>query len=115
MPLSPGLAPLNDATVAMAYHDVLPGSPLIDAGKNSLATDVDGGGLAFDQRGAVRRIDGDGNGVSTVDIGAVEFVPPVALAVSQRQQYLLAPLGTPLTTSRATLMRDDGDEGEDRG
>ena len=66
----PDLGPLQDnggPTMTMAP---LPGSPVIDAGSNSAATN-----LPKDQRGARRRIDGDQNGSVIVDIGAVEYSP----------------------------------------
>ncbi|MCA9263373.1 MAG: hypothetical protein KDA60_05970 [Planctomycetales bacterium] len=56
----------------------LAGSPVIDAGSNIRAT-VDGQvgstPLDHDQRGFTRIVDGDLNGVTTVDIGAVEYAP----------------------------------------
>jgi hypothetical protein len=49
-------------------HALLPGSPALDTGINSLVTE------AFDQRGTgfLRIVDGDGNGTAIVDIGAFE-------------------------------------------
>lgn len=47
-------------------------SPLIDAGDDELVT----AGAAADFAGNARFIDGDFNGVRTIDIGALEFVPP---------------------------------------
>jgi hypothetical protein len=57
---------------------LLCGSPAIDAGDNTNAP-------ATDQRGSPRIVDGDGNGVATIDIGAFELQtscnqPPVARA-----------------------------------
>jgi hypothetical protein len=60
-------------------------SPAIDAGRNSSAivpfSDSGGPGtpLALDQRGWARIIDGDGNMVAQVDIGAVEINPDICL------------------------------------
>jgi CSLREA domain-containing protein len=53
-----------------AYFPLGPGSPAIDAGSNMAcaAAPVDN----FAQNGAIRPIDGDGNGSAVCDIGAVE-------------------------------------------
>ena len=68
-PLDPQLGPLADNGGPTLTHALLPGSPAIDAGDNSLAVDADGNPLLTDQRGAaVDRIFG-----GTVDIGAFEF------------------------------------------
>ncbi|MEM9478473.1 MAG: right-handed parallel beta-helix repeat-containing protein, partial [Verrucomicrobiota bacterium] len=66
-------------------HALLPGSPAIDAGNNADipadALDLDGDfdtteAAPFDQRGGgfPRLLDGDSNGSSLVDIGAIEFL-----------------------------------------
>lgn len=54
---------------------LLPGAAAIDAGTNSGCT-------GFDQRGAARPFDGDGNLVSTCDVGAYERAPLVIFADS---------------------------------
>jgi hypothetical protein len=46
-------------------HALLKGSPAIDAGSNSFTATVD-------QRGHARNRDGNGDGVSTIDIGSFE-------------------------------------------
>ena len=53
---------LGEATLT---HELLPGSPAIDAGDNS-------GCPTTDQRGVLRPVDGDGDTVATCDIGAYE-------------------------------------------
>jgi CSLREA domain-containing protein len=70
-PLDAKLGPLADNGGPTMTHAPLAGSPLLDAGDNSLARDANGGGLATDQRGA-HRFAGPGV-VSTVDIGAFEL------------------------------------------
>ncbi len=62
------LAPLADNGGPTDTHDLLPGSPAIDAGDDIACP-------ATDQRGEARPIDGDGDGMAHCDIGAVEFVP----------------------------------------
>jgi len=51
-------------------YRLLPGSPCIDAGDNAAA-----GLPETDLSGRARTIDGDCNGVATVDMGAYEFIP----------------------------------------
>ena len=54
-------------------HGLLPGSPAIDAGGNDLVS------APTDQRGFNRFVDGNGDGVATVDIGAfeIQYLSPV--------------------------------------
>ena len=65
----PLLGPLADNGGPTQTHAILPGSPAVNAGDNSLAVDADGNPLAFDQRGNpfVRIPSG------AVDIGAFEL------------------------------------------
>ncbi|MGB0562864.1 MAG: DUF4347 domain-containing protein [Spirulinaceae cyanobacterium] len=68
-PLDPLLGPLTITFGPTATHDLLTGSPALNAGDNSVIT------LSTDQRGLVRIFNG------TVDIGAVEWQPlPVTAA-----------------------------------
>ncbi len=60
------LAPLGNYGGPTPTFNLLPGSPAIDAGDNSMCP-------ATDQRGVARPIDGNKDGVATCDIGAVEF------------------------------------------
>ena len=70
-PLDPELGPLADNGGPTLTHALLPGSPAINAGDNSLAVDADGNPLLTDQRG-----DGfDRIQSGTVDLGATEVVP----------------------------------------
>lgn len=67
----PELGPLRDnggftRTMAPAF-----GSPALDAGNNSTCA-------LIDQRGVARPVDGDGDGIPTCDLGAVELDPPDA-------------------------------------
>jgi predicted outer membrane repeat protein len=64
-PLDPMLGDLRNNGGPTQTHAPLPGSPVIDKGDNA-------GAPATDQRGVARARDGDGNGSSVVDIGAVE-------------------------------------------
>ena len=74
-PIDPLLDPtlkLNGGTTAT--HALLPGSPAIDKGNNSLAVDTSNNPLLFDQRGIgfLRIIDGNSDLTATADIGAYE-------------------------------------------
>jgi len=65
------LGPLAKNGGPTLTRDLLSDSPAIDAGTNS-------GCPATDQRGAPRPFDGDDNGSSICDIGAVEYLPEPA-------------------------------------
>jgi predicted outer membrane repeat protein len=67
-------------------HKLVPNSPAIDKGKNSLALDVSDAALTTDQRGFARIADRDNNGTATVDMGAVEL-RPFALSLSGTITY----------------------------
>ena len=74
-PVNPLLAPLGDNGGPTQTMALLPGSPAIDAGDNSWASQTD-------QRGLPRITDGNGDGTAVVDIGAFETLtaahPPIA-------------------------------------
>ena len=72
----PMLSPLQSNGGFAATHLPLSGSPVIDAGDASAVAGVNGVPLS-DQRGPsfVRVLDGDGDGVARLDIGAVELLP----------------------------------------
>nr|WP_290668762.1 Calx-beta domain-containing protein [Ardenticatena sp.] len=61
----PLLAPLADNGGLVWTHALVPGSPALDTGSNSLCP-------SFDARGRARPFDGDGDGTAVCDIGAVE-------------------------------------------
>lgn len=65
--LDPGLLPLADNGGPTLSHGLLLASPAIDAG-------ISAGTASVDQTGNVRILDGDRDGFSIADIGAVEFV-----------------------------------------
>jgi hypothetical protein len=72
----PKLGPLADNGGPNLTHQLLAGSPAIDAGSNASATAVS---LVTDQRGLARFIDGpDAGTTATVDIGAYELQLPFA-------------------------------------
>jgi|GEM_PF-2917372 len=74
------------------YH-LRGGSPAIDAGSNI-------GAPSLDFEGDVRPVDGDGDGVDTVDIGADEFFAGIAISVpGGSPQECAAAYGSPLTLS----------------
>ncbi len=69
--VDPLLSPLGLYDSALPVHLPLAGSPLVDAG------DVSGTNCARnDARGIARPQDGDGDGIATCDIGAVEVEAP---------------------------------------
>ncbi len=70
-PFEPLLGPLADNGGETETHALLAGSPSIDAG-HALACP------STDQRGAVRPVDGDGDGQADCDIGAYEYGSIVA-------------------------------------
>ncbi|MEZ6073106.1 MAG: choice-of-anchor Q domain-containing protein [Pirellulales bacterium] len=72
---SPLLAPLAANGGPTLTHLPLPGSPVIDAGDPAILTPP-----AIDQRGFYRIVDGDGDGVARIDVGAVESSSPPPLA-----------------------------------
>ena len=53
---------------AAGDYGLAEGLPAIDAGTDEWAPDVD-------SKGDVRPVDGDGDGIATVDIGADEYTP----------------------------------------
>lgn len=69
--VDPLLGPLQDNGGFTATHALRAGSPAIDTGDNALVELP----VGTDQRGEgfPRFVDGDGDGVATVDIGAVEY------------------------------------------
>lgn len=60
------LGPLADHGGPTRTHPLLPSSPAIDAGINT-------GSPTHDQRGFIRLVDGDGDGIVVVDAGAYEY------------------------------------------
>jgi hypothetical protein len=76
--LNPTLAPNGGPTQT---HALVPGSPAIDAA-GPACLDASGAPLVTDQRGRPRPVDGNGDGMTACDIGAVEFYPLVNALVT---------------------------------
>lgn len=69
---NPNLGLLQNNGGSTFTHALLPGSPVIDAGKPTGCLDPSGLPLTTDQRGFVRPVAGNGNTVSICDLGAYE-------------------------------------------
>lgn len=68
-------------------HNLAISSVAIDSGENSVAVDPAGSALVHDQRGISRFVDGDANGVATVDRGSVEFASAPVITVPGTLAY----------------------------
>ncbi len=87
-PVDPVLAPLSDAGGPTPTHALLPGSPALDAGIPAASTPAD------DQRGTARPLDGDGDAIPALDLGAFEFNfadPPLFLPPDLATEVSLQP------------------------
>lgn len=84
---------------------LMPGSPCLDAGTNAPS----GGLPPKDADGNARAIDGDGNGLSTADIGPYEYNPQAStMAVSPPALQFFAPMGGPNPPDQALFIRNAG-------
>ena len=82
------LGPLQDNGGPTETHALLTGSPAIDAGE-AVCADVDGNPLTTDQRGALRPVDGNDDGVAACDIGAFELQMETSpVPINKKQKYL---------------------------
>ena len=97
-PVDPMLGPLQDNGGLTLTHAPLTGSPLIDAGDDTLAIDHRGRPLTTDQRGCYRYY---GN----VDIGAVES-QPIGLPFAYDDFFMLNQ-GSSITIEPQELLKND--------
>lgn len=88
----PGLGLLADHGGPTLTYDLVHGSAAIDAGDNRFCP-------ATDQRGVARPIDGDSNGSTACDIGAVEAPQRPPVVVTLPPLPTRTPTGTPTPTS----------------
>jgi hypothetical protein len=78
-PIDPKLGPLQDNGGPTFTHALLEGSPAIDAGANATcAAELVN---SLDQRGALRPVDGDGDGSAVCDSGAYELQQEQLVAI----------------------------------
>ena len=89
---NPNLGPLQDNGGPTLTLALLAGSPAIDAGSGDCPPP------ATDQRGTVRPVDGNGDGVAVCDIGAYEFLPGTTATTTTSTTTTL-----PACTSAPTL------------
>jgi predicted outer membrane repeat protein len=88
----PRLGPLQDNGGGILTQALLPDSPALDAGDNSLC-------LPTDQRGIARPLDGNGDGIATCDLGAVE-APTSTVVITATPTPIITP--TPTNTPSPT-------------
>ena len=109
---SPRLEPLSDNGGPTLTHQLLVGSPAIDAGTNALSVSPDGWPLAFDQRGPAHdRLVGQ-----FVDMGAIEFTDGAGGSIAGRKLIGQAVARGEALKVRIYIDRDDNgrlDAGED--
>ncbi|MEZ4707889.1 MAG: choice-of-anchor Q domain-containing protein [Caldilineaceae bacterium] len=79
--VDPLLGPLQDNGGPTETYALLAGSPAIDGGHPDGCLNGSESTLVWDQRGYLRHADGNGDGVSRCDIGAVEFGDVVPMRV----------------------------------
>jgi hypothetical protein len=109
----PRLGPLQNNGGPTQTHALLSDSPAVDVGENTRCP-------AADQRGIMRPIDGNGDGIAVCDIGAYEYQPPPFAATrtatataTNTSTATPAPTrtatatrtSTPTSTATATVMR----------
>ncbi len=91
--VNPELGALQDNGGPTSTYSMYANSPAIDKGNPAGCTDQNGDPLDIDQRGYPRPLDGDQDGASSCDIGAVEAAFAELIPPSPESIWYVSPVG----------------------